>query len=91
MANKDMASLLIDKMYELQETYESVLSVREKNRRTLRDLADQNLLTEEQVAAITEVYPERAARKTLAERAQEAQDRAQELADKAAAEAAEGN
>ena len=88
MANKDMAALLIDKMFELQEQYEAVLSVREKNRRTLRDLADQGLLSPEQADQVYEVYPERAPRKTLAERAEEARARAEELAAKAAEEAA---
>lgn len=87
MATKALQDVLIDKMYELQEQYDGVLATREKNRRTLRDLAEQGVLSDEQTAQVYEVYPERAARKTLAERAQEAADRAEELRAKAAEEA----
>lgn len=53
---------LIDMMYELEEEYRGLLERRQANRRSLNDLIAQDLLDTDKVAAIREVYPERAAR-----------------------------
>lgn len=62
MANKSLEDRLIDRMYELEETYRSVLEQRTINRRSLRDLLIQGLLSDEQATAVEETYPERAPR-----------------------------
>lgn len=84
MANKDLAAQLIDKMFEYQETYEEVLSKREVNRRSLRDLMAQDLLTDEQAGQVLEVYPERAPRKSPEERAADLEAQAVAIREKAA-------
>lgn len=64
MASKDRVSTIFDKAYELQEQYTNVLEARAANRRSLRDLATQDLLSEEEVAAVEELYPRRASSDT---------------------------
>lgn len=53
---------LIDRGHALREEYAELLEVRAANRRTLRDLLAQGLLTESQAVAVEELYPERAPR-----------------------------
>jgi hypothetical protein len=89
MAAKTLQDELIDTMYELQETYESLLETRAANRRSLRDLMSQGKMSEDQTDAILEVYPERATRTVTELTPQEKAERAQRRADIAAAKARE--
>jgi hypothetical protein len=59
---KSLEERLIDRMYELEETYRVTLEQRATNRRSLRDLLTQGMLSEEQAIAVEEHYPERAPR-----------------------------
>lgn len=51
--------LLIDKMHELDESYNNTLKERAANRRSLRDLMDQSFLSSDQEAMVLEKYPYR--------------------------------
>ena len=62
MATKTLEDRLIDRMYELEEQYRDILDARAANRRSLRDLVSQGMLSNEQVTAINEIYKERAPR-----------------------------
>lgn len=65
MAQKSFAEQRLDRMYEMDETYRNTLAARATNRDLLRGLiAEGDVFTTEQVAAIKEVYPDRAARAT---------------------------
>lgn len=59
MANKSMVEILLDKGHELQEGYAAFLEQKNANRRSLRDLATQGLLTDEQILELDELYPPR--------------------------------
>lgn len=63
-AAKSLEERLLDKMYELDEQYRTILETRASNRTVLRDLVKQGVLTPDQNDAINEMYPERAARGT---------------------------
>lgn len=62
MANQTLESKLIERMYELESTYRELLETRQANRRSLNDLIAQDLLDADTVAAVREIYPERAPR-----------------------------
>lgn len=59
MAQPTMTQVLIDKGHELQEEYAAILSQRAANRRSLKDLDLQGLLSEEEAVAMEELYPPR--------------------------------
>jgi len=75
---KGMAEILIDKGHELQETYDGLLQQRAANRRSLKDLDVQGLLTDEEAQAVEELYPQRE-RKTEEERLAEAREKVAKL------------
>jgi hypothetical protein len=56
---KGLTDILIDKAHELEEQYREILEKRAANRRSLRDLDAQELLTAEQSALVEELYPQR--------------------------------
>lgn len=53
---------LIERMYELEDSYRSILEARAKNRMSLRNLLDEDMLTTEQGNAVLSIYPERKSR-----------------------------
>lgn len=61
---KTLQDQLLDKATELQETYKDLLEERDANRKVLRDLVRQGLLSEDQQDMVDEIYPERAPRKS---------------------------
>lgn len=85
MAQPTMTQVLIDKGHEMQEEYENLLRKRAANRRSLKDLAEQELLSEDELAIVDELYPPRE-RKTEQERLEEAEDKAAKLREQIAAE-----
>lgn len=84
MAQPTMTQVLIDKGHELQEEYDGILQMRAANRRSLKDLAVQGLLNEEELATVDELYPPRE-RKSEEERLKEAEDKAEKLRQQIAA------
>jgi hypothetical protein len=62
MANATLEVRLLDRMVVLENEYRELLEARAANRRTLRDLVADNMLTDEQAMAVLEIYPERASR-----------------------------
>jgi hypothetical protein len=86
MATPTMTQVLIDKGHEMQEEYENLLRKRAANRRSLKDLAEQELLNDDELAAVEELYPPRE-RKTEEERLAEAEDKAAKLREQIAADA----
>lgn len=67
MAGKSLEERLIDRMHELEEQYRETLDSRAKNRRSLRDLLSEGMLSNEHAAQVEEIYPERAPRGSNAE------------------------
>lgn len=67
MATKSLEDRLIDRMHELEESYRNTLEARARNRRSLRDLLLDGMLSDEQALAVEEIYPERAARGSRSE------------------------
>lgn len=59
---KGLDERLIDRMFELEEQYRNILEARTRNRNSLRDLANDGMLSAEQAAAVRETYRERAPR-----------------------------
>jgi hypothetical protein len=55
--NPTMGRTLLDKGHELQEQYSTIVSQRGANRRSLRDLDTQELLTDDEAAEVLEMYP----------------------------------
>lgn len=53
------ASVMFDKAYDLQERYRKLVEARRANREALRALAAQDLLSEEEIAELAELYPDR--------------------------------
>jgi hypothetical protein len=88
MSNLTIQQQLIDKGHELKEAKASVLDQIAANRRSLRDLATQGLIDEDQYVLVLELYPEREG-KTPEERLEEAELRAQELREKLSKEQSE--
>ena len=88
MANATLQQQMIDKGHELQEQKRQLLDQIAANRRSLRDLAVQGMLSEEEFLAVEEMYPERSA-KTDEERLAEAEEKAEAL--RARLEQAEAN
>jgi hypothetical protein len=56
-----MGKTLLDKGWELREEYTKLLAQRAANRRSLRDLATQDLLTHEEALEVDELYKPRQA------------------------------
>lgn len=54
-----MGRTLLDKGHELQEEYEKIVAARAANRRTLRDLDVQGLLSADEADESLELYPPR--------------------------------
>jgi hypothetical protein len=88
MANPTLQSQLIDKAHEIQENIAALTEQRAANRRSLRDLATQGMLSEDEYAAVEEVYPVREA-KSDEERLAEAEEKAAQLRERLAAEQSE--
>lgn len=88
MAPATLQQQLIDRGHEIGEEISGLTEQRAANRRSLRDLATQGLLSEEEFAAVEEIYPTREA-KTDEERLAEAEQKAKELRERLAAEASE--
>ena len=59
MAKDDVVSKLFDEAYALAETYENYLTRRKAVRESLRNLATAGVLTDEQIAEVDELFPER--------------------------------
>lgn len=54
-----MTRTLLDKGHELREQYAGILEVKAANRRSLRDLAAQGFLSDEELLELDELYPPR--------------------------------
>lgn len=52
-----LAKALFDKGHQLQEEYSTILTQRAANRRSLRDLEEQGMLSEEESDLLFELYP----------------------------------
>jgi hypothetical protein len=76
---------LIDRGHALQEEAAALTEQKAANRRSLRDLATQGLLSEDEAIAVEELYPSRES-KTDEERLAEAEERAAALRERVAAE-----
>jgi len=87
MANT-LQSQLIDKAHEITEGISQLTEQRAANRRSLRDLATQGMLSEEEYATVEEIYPTREA-KTDEERLAEAEEKAAALRERLAQETSE--
>lgn len=85
---KTLQEQMIDRGHELREEKAALLAQIAANRRSLRDLGVQGLLTEDELVLVNEMYPEHE-RKSLDERIEEADQKAASLREKAEAEAAE--
>ena len=88
MANPTLQGQLIDKAHEIQENISLLTEQRAANRRSLRDLATQGMLSEDEYAAVEELYPTREA-KSDEERLAEAEEKAAQLRERLAAEQSE--
>lgn len=64
-AAKTMGEILLNKGHELQEEHKALLAKRAANRRSLRDLDAQELLTEDESDQVGELYPERRTREEV--------------------------
>ena len=88
MANPTLQGQLIDKAHEIQENISLLTEQRAANRRSLRDLATQGMLSKDEYAAVEELYPTREA-KSDEERLAEAEEKAAQLRERLAAEQSE--